>query len=249
MVFFTFITLSKQNYTGGAANLSEGIIISVNIIIFIWKVYIFPSKGKYMNEESVYKTRVTLLDKLRDNHDDAAWADFAYYYRSYIYNIARRMNLGHDDANEIVQLVLLKSWDKLGDFNYDSEKGRFRGWLCRVTGNVIRNYFRDQKKRYVSIEEYKTDDGQDFLEQFTQPEIEKIADEEWEEYIPKLAWKNICGKFEENARKTYELFLEGKTPGDIAAKLKISKNTVYVHKNRIREKLLPEIRRLKNELG
>ena len=117
------------------------------------------------------------------------------------------------------------------------------------TGNIIRNYFRDQKKRYVSIEEYKTEDGHDLLEQFTQPEIEKIADEEWEEYIPKLAWKNIRENFEENARQTYELFLDGKAPDEIAAKLGISKNTVYVHKNRIKEKLIPEIKRLKNELG
>ena len=104
-----------------------------------------------MTEESTYRTRVTLLQKLKDSHDDVAWADFAYYYRNYIYNIARRVGLGHDDSNEIVQLVLLKSWNKLGEFNYDSGKGRFRGWLCRVTGNVIRNYFRDQKMKYVSI--------------------------------------------------------------------------------------------------
>ncbi|HBC86710.1 MAG TPA: sigma-70 family RNA polymerase sigma factor [Lentisphaeria bacterium] len=202
-----------------------------------------------MEEKSTYKTRVTLLQKLKDSHDDAAWADFAYYYRNYIYNIARRMNLGHDDANEIVQLVILKSWNKLKEFNYDSEKGRFRGWLCRVAGNEIRNYFRDQKKRYVSIEEFKTEDGRDTLEQFTDPEIEKIAEQEWEEYVPKLAWKNISESFEQNARQTYELFLGGKTPEEIAEKLGISKNTVYVHKNRIREKLLPEIKRLKVELG
>lgn len=202
-----------------------------------------------MKEESIYKTRVTLLQKLKDSHDDAAWADFAYYYRSYIYNIARRMNLGNDDANEIVQLVLLKSWDKLGDFNYDSEKGRFRGWLCRVTGNEIRNYIRDQKKRFVSIEEFNTEDGRNTLEQFTQPEIEKAADDEWEEYVPKLAWKNIRESFEENARRTFELLGEGKTPEEIADKLGISKNTVYTHKKRIKEKLLPEIKRLKLELG
>ncbi len=202
-----------------------------------------------MEENSTYKTRVTLLQKLKDNHDDAAWADFAYYYRNYIFNIARRMNLGHDDANEIVQLVLLKSWNKLSEFKYDSEKGRFRGWLCRVTGNEIRNYYRDQKKRYVSIEEFKTEDGRNTLEQFTEPEIDKIAEEEWEDYVPKLAWKNIQGSFEDNARKTYEMFLEGKSPEEIASKLGISKNTVYVHKNRIKEKLLPEIKRLKVELG
>ena len=202
-----------------------------------------------MEGKSTYKTRVTLLQKLKDSHDDVAWADFAYYYRNYIFNIARRMNLGHDDANEIVQLVLLKSWNKLGEFNYDSEKGRFRGWLCRVTGNEIRNYYRDQKKRYVSIEEFKTEDGRSTLEQFTEPEIEKIAEEEWEDYVPRLAWKNISGSFEDNARRTYEMFLEGRTPEEIAGKLGISKNTVYVHKNRIREKLIPEIKRLKVELG
>jgi len=202
-----------------------------------------------MKEKSTYRTRVTLLQKLKDSHDDVAWADFAYYYRNYIFNIARRMNLGHDDANEIVQLVLLKSWNKLGEFNYDSEKGRFRGWLCRVTGNEIRNYYRDQKKRYVSIEEFKTEDGRSTLEQFTEPEIEKIAEEEWEDYVPRLAWKNISGSFEDNARRTYEMFLEGRTPEEIAGKLGISKNTVYVHKNRIREKLIPEIKRLKVELG
>ncbi len=202
-----------------------------------------------MEEKSIYKTRITLLQKLKDSHDDAAWAEFAYYYRNYIYNIARRMNLGHDDANEIVQLVTLKAWNKLGEFNYDSEKGRFRGWLCRVAGNEIRNYYRDQKKRFVSMEEFKTEDGRNTLEQFTEPEIEKIADEEWENYVPKLAWKNIQDSFEENARRTYELFLQGKSPEEIAQQLGISKNNVYVHKNRIKEKLLPEIRRLKQELG
>ena len=177
-----------------------------------------------MNEESAYRTRVTLLQKLKDNHDDSAWSDFAYYYRNYIYNIARRMNFGHDDADEIVQLVLLKSWKKLGEFDYDSEKGRFRGWLCRVTGNEIRNYFRDQKKRFVSIENFKTEDGHDFLEQSAQPEVEKIAEEEWEEYVPRLAWKNIQDTFGENARQTYKLFTGGKnTRGD-------SGNTSHLNK-------------------
>ena len=157
-----------------------------------------------MNEESVYKTRVTLLQKLKDNHDDSAWADFAYYYRNYIYNIARRMNFGHDDADEIVQLVLLKSWKKLGEFDYDSEKGRFRGWLCRVTGNEIRNYFRDQKKRFVSIENFKTEDGHDFLEQSAQPEVEKIAEEEWEEASEETEEEETLEDSEDTAEKELE---------------------------------------------
>ena len=73
-----------------------------------------------------WNTRVTLLEKIRDRHDETSWEDFVYYYKQYIYVVVRGMNLNHHDAEEIVQMVLLKVWDKLPEFNYDSEKGRFR---------------------------------------------------------------------------------------------------------------------------
>lgn len=202
-----------------------------------------------MTDESSYRTRVTLLEKLKDRHDDAAWADFAYYYRSFIFNIARRMRLSEDDSNEIVQLVLLRSWDKLGTFQYSAEKGRFRGWLCRVAGNIIRNYIRDQKSRYVSLEDFKDENGHGGIDPFSQPEIEKIAEEEWEHYIPNLAWKNVSGRFDENTRRTYQMLLDGKSPEQIASELGISKSSVYVNKKRVKDRLTREARRLKAELG
>jgi RNA polymerase sigma factor (sigma-70 family) len=201
-------------------------------------------------ETSIYKTRVTLLEKLKDKYDDSAWTDFSLYYRNYLYNIARRMRLNNDDANEIVQLVLLKVWNKLGGFHYDSEKGRFRGWLCRITGNEIRNFFRANRKgRLLYIEECKTESGFTDLEPFTQAEVEKAADDEWKEYLPKLAWKIIQENFDENAQKTFEMLLSGKKPEEIAKLLGVSRNTVYTHKKRISDRLKREIGRLEKELG
>lgn len=194
-----------------------------------------------------YQTRITLLEKIRDQHDNNAWGDFVHYYRQYIYNIIRRMNMSHHDAEEIVQNVLLKSWNKLPEFNYDSDKGRFRGWLCRVTGNEVRLFIRKQKHNFNNL---SLDDENTYIkaENYTEPEIEKIADEEWKTYLPDLAWKNIKNKFEATTRKTFLMIKDNVSPKEIAEKLGIAESTVYVHKKRVLDKIKEEVTRLNNEL-
>ncbi|MBN1863369.1 MAG: sigma-70 family RNA polymerase sigma factor [Victivallales bacterium] len=197
-----------------------------------------------MSDTNHCMTRMTLLAKLKDQHNDAAWSDFVYYYRQFIYNIARRMGLGHDDAGEIVQIVLIQSWNKLPDFQYDPGKGRFRGWLCRITGNAVKNYLRDHINRFVEL-----DPDAHLSELMTPPETEKIADEEWRSYVPKLAWKNIEGHFDSNVRQTYAMLAEGKSVAEIAERLGIKHSSVYVYRKRIQDKLRVEVKRLEHELG
>jgi RNA polymerase sigma factor (sigma-70 family) len=196
-------------------------------------------------EDNIYKTRMTLLAKLRDKHDDAAWADFAYYYRKYIYNIARRMQLDHDAAEEVVQIVMIQSWNKLPEFQYDPKKGRFRGWLCRVTGNAVKNYYRDNVNRFVELD-------QDFAfseDLITQPEVERIAEEEWKEYLPKLAWKKVQEHFDDNVKKVWEMSQKGKEVAEIAKTLGIAESSVYVYRKRVQDKLRAEIKQLEFDLG
>jgi len=194
-------------------------------------------------------TRVTLLEKLSDRHDEDAWRDFVSYYRGFIYGLIRRMGLSHSDADEVVQLVLLKSWNKLPDFRYNPECGKFRGWLGRVTANAVRNYIRDNTGHFVALENENgiAINEKEFLS--SESEIDRMADDEWHEYLPRLAWKNIAEKFGENVRKVYELLLDGKTPEEIAAELKIAVSSVYVYKKRAQDKLMSEIHRLESELN
>ncbi len=48
-----------------------------------------------------WDTRQTLLLRAKNHDDESAWEEFVYYYRPYLYLIARRMNLNHHDAEEI----------------------------------------------------------------------------------------------------------------------------------------------------
>ena len=64
------------------------------------------------------QTRETLLERIRNRHDEQSWEDFVYYYKQYIYIICRRMGLNHHDAEEIVQKVmqLQDKWDGKDQF-------------------------------------------------------------------------------------------------------------------------------------
>jgi RNA polymerase sigma factor (sigma-70 family) len=197
-----------------------------------------------------WNTRQTLLEKIRDQHDETSWEDFVYYYQQYIYVVIRGMNLNHHDAEEIVQLVLLKVWDKLPDFQYDSEKGRFRGWLCRVTGNIVKNYLRSRKSQITRVEKMQQREEENYLNSVSLPEIDFIATREWENYIANMAWNNIEESFTENVKECFLLMADDDvTVTDIATQMGISESSVYVYKKRVQDRLFAEINRLENDLG
>ena len=199
-------------------------------------------------DKEQYTTRETLLERIRNQHDDKSWEDFVFYYRHYIYIICRRMNLNHHDSEEIVQKVLVKVWNTLPGFEYDKRK-RFRGWLCQVTGNCVRDFYRYQKRQNQKIENASKDEGYNPIDKFTVPDIKKIAEKEWETYIANMALNNISGKFSDKVLNIFKELSTGKTPREISEEMDIPANTVSVYKKRVVAKLCEEIRRLNIELG
>jgi RNA polymerase sigma factor (sigma-70 family) len=202
--------------------------------------------------DSVWKTRETLLTRIRDRHDDASWEDFVYYYRRYIYNLVRRMNVGHHDADEVTQKVIIKAWQKLPEFRYDPGRGRFRGWLCMVAGNEVKDFFRSRKRTCLMTDLQNAEGGKETdFEDFgniTEPEIEKIAEHEWRNYVVKLAWKNLESALDEKAKNCFLGIAHGDTPREIAKRLEIAESSVYVYKKRVQDKLRVEVMRLNREL-
>lgn len=196
-----------------------------------------------------WNTRQTLLEKIRDKHDENSWEDFVFYYKQYIYVVVRSMNLTHHDAEEIVQMVLLKVWEKLPDFQYDREKGRFRGWLCRVTGNIVKNFLRSRKSQINRVEKLKQQEEINYLNSVSLPEIENIASREWETYIANIAWKNIENSFNDHVKECFLLMSDEVPVPEIAVKLSISESSVYVYKKRVLDRLFAEINRLERDLG
>ena len=200
-----------------------------------------------LDHNSAWKTRESLLQRVKNQDDEKSWEDFVYYYRPFIYNVVRGMNIPHHDAEEIVQLVLVKSWSKLPKFEYNRGRGRFRGWLCMVTGNTVRDFLRKKK---ILLEEISPEGANESSSIHSQlPEIEKIAEKEWKRYISKLAWESVSKKFKPHVTQAFLMTVQSIPVSEIVQRLGIAESTVYVYKCRVQRELRSEIIRLNRQLG
>lgn len=84
-------------------------------------------------------TRDTLLARLQDPADQQAWNEFAELYQPLIYRFARSRGLQDADARDITQRVLWSVSRAADRWEKGKDKGRFRGWLARVTSNAVIN--------------------------------------------------------------------------------------------------------------
>jgi len=71
-------------------------------------------------------------------------------YGEQLYWQVRRIVLSHDDANDVVQNVFMKAWQKLDTFN---EEAKVSTWLYRIALNESLDFVRRKKTQMVSTDE------------------------------------------------------------------------------------------------
>jgi RNA polymerase sigma-70 factor (ECF subfamily) len=65
-------------------------------------------------------------------------------YQEKLYWHIRRMVIGHEDANDVLQNVCIRVWNGLENFREDSQ---LYTWLYRIATNECLTYIEQQKKR------------------------------------------------------------------------------------------------------
>jgi RNA polymerase sigma-70 factor (ECF subfamily) len=89
-------------------------------------------------------TRISLLLRIRDLDNTKAWNEFDSIYRPVLRRYAHARGLGASESDDIAQECMLIVSRKIGSFDYDPQRGRFRNWLQVMAENRIRNFFRDR---------------------------------------------------------------------------------------------------------
>ncbi|MDF7809300.1 RNA polymerase sigma factor [Pontiellaceae bacterium B12219] len=202
-----------------------------------------------MTDENQYQTRVTLLAKLKKSENQEAWLEFESIYRGFILSLILRMGINADDAEDISQAVLTKIWQKIEDFEYNQNKGKFHNWLAAMTRNTVKDFFRTKKNFITGRDSVEYQEQYVAIEQQVLPDIENLAREEWVLHITNLAWENIKGDIYETKREVFKLVSAEIPTKEIAAQLGISEASVRVYKAEVFEKMRAEITRLNRELG
>jgi RNA polymerase sigma-70 factor (ECF subfamily) len=192
-------------------------------------------------------TRPSLLARIRDPDDAAAWRRFVDLYCPLIYRFLRRRGVQDADAADLTQEVCRSVARAAGRLDYDPAKGAFRGWLYTVTRNKLYDFLEKQRRQPVGsgdttahrlLEEAPGRDAAD----------ETLWGREYERQVFRRAAERVSGDF---AGATWQAFwrtaVEGRPGQEVAAELGMSVGAVYVAKSRVMARLLKAIREIQDE--
>ena len=191
-------------------------------------------------------TRQTLIAKIKDQHDEASWEEFTRLYERYIYVAIMNMGVPTKDIEDISQRILVILWERLPDFQYEPQKCKFRTWMNKVIFNCVSTYkrtdFYHQKKLHLFTTE---NTAQVSLDQ----EFNDTMEKQWKQHMTKLALDNIKHELSETSIKCFEMFYKGLPIDQICEELDLKKNSAYVIRKRVIDRLRIELIRLDNELS
>ena len=186
-------------------------------------------------------TRASLLVRLRDPRDGAAWTEFVDLYAPLVYGYARRQGLQDAHAADLSQDVLGAVAGAVGRLEYDPSRGAFRNWLFTIVRRKLSNWRRAQKHR---VRGSGDTDTQRRLERCPVVEApEPDWDAEWQERV--YAW--ACEQVRRDVSPaTWEAFwrtaIDGQPGKRVAADLGLSVAAVYRARSRVLARLKELIR-------
>jgi RNA polymerase sigma factor (sigma-70 family) len=186
-----------------------------------------------------WQTRQTLIGRARDPNDSQAWDEFTDYYASFIRMVLMQLHAPLDDLEDLSQTILVKLWQNLSTVELGRDHARFRTWL----GAVIRNTFYTHCSQAASR---KRREANAAVADVVPAEIEDIIESEWRKHIIALVIERLNASFSGKAMDVFTMTPDGKSVADIASALELTKDSVYVLRNRVQSRFREEARQLRS---
>ena len=189
------------------------------------------------------KTRATLLERVKDPRDQSSWREFVDIYDPLLYRYGRLRGLSHENALEVVQECMAQLVQVMPEFEYSSEKGKFKSWLRCIANNKINDMFKRRRPANANSADFQRPQ-----------EREKSTDEMWEEQWQRkhlrFCLKQVLSEAASSTRQAFELYVVLEWPMQkVAAALDMSSDQIYAAKSRITQRLRRRYRELLNTQG
>ncbi len=184
-------------------------------------------------------TSPSLLIRIRDSQDHEAWRSFSRLYGALIFNFCRSRGLQDQDAAEVMQETLLQIAKSIQTFEYQRERGRFRGWVGNIVRCKLVEFYRSQKRR-PNFQAAPLDE--------ISASIDGSWNDVWLEHVVHAALSRVEARLAEPTWQAFRLvWLEHNDPTDVAMKLNRDVAWVYLAKSRGLSLLREEVSFLADE--
>jgi len=184
-------------------------------------------------------TRLSLIARVRNRSDTAAWVEFASLYQPLILRVARRAGLQEADAEDIAQDVMRIVANAIPDLTIRPDGG-FRRWLFTTTRNRLTDFFRSAKQRDRGTGDTEV---RERLAEVPAVVEEPDWDREYERNLLNWAAGSIRKEFRE---ATWQAFsrtaIDGRSGHEVATELGMSPGAVHVARSRVLARLKAVIR-------
>jgi RNA polymerase sigma factor (sigma-70 family) len=183
---------------------------------------------------SLLATHPSLLSRVRDPSDTAAWRQFEGLYRELLVRFCRRRGLQLADAEDIVQVVLSNLSKSLPGFVYDPGRGRFRDYLFRCARNAISQWASRPNLRAGALD---TGIAEAHAPNDPSPADAAAWEQEWIAHHYRLAMTTIRQTFEPRSVEVFERSIAGGGVAELATEFGMSQQAVHKVRQRIKARM------------
>jgi len=194
---------------------------------------------------SAYKTRESLLLRLKDGQNEDAWREFHEVYGRLIFRYSLYFDISYSEAEDIVQEVCIKVFRQILRFDYSPAKGRFRGWLKTITRNTVIDYLRRKQNRLKNSKEYRLHVEQMLVDEAVADD--EIWRKEWEKALCETAMERVRKRVGEETFRIFQRYvLDRDSAQDVANETSLDANAIYAVKHRVLNFLREEVEKIRN---
>ncbi len=188
-------------------------------------------------QSSPPETRASLILRLKNAEDVAAWNDFVAIYTPVIFRVACRHGLQVADAENLIQEVLLSISRALPQWLQREDRGSFRAWLFKIARNEAVDMLTRRATRPLGKDGLE---GERLLAEVPdhRGDLSSRFDLEYEQTVFQWAAAQVRDSVSETTWQSFWLtHVEGLTVDRVAQQLNMRTGTVYVARGRVMNRI------------
>lgn len=192
------------------------------------------------------ETRDSLLVRVKNPADSAAWEQFAQIYRPVVYRLARGRGLQDADAQDLAQKVLISVAAAIPNWKRTSPNARFHHWLRRVAKNEVLKTLSRKPKDQASGGTTATKLLRGQIN--ASCDIEDLIDLEYRRQLIRRAAEIVRERADETTWSAFSLtMVDGHSISEAAQRLGRNEGMVYAARSRVVRRMRDEIRKMEGE--